>query len=155
MVNHYIYSCVPANGQASIRPPVAYKFYVRNDRGWSRGTGYGTSRKAADTLDKSPVRTGLRFDSSWDSTVWPNWRRNRSCELTTVLSLLSGQVWGSIPHETLPFERHEAGLSCELTTVFFLFITDYILKLRTSTCVLSRNALVAMVYIGLLFSCSP
>ena len=34
-------------------------------------------------------------------------------------------------------------------------IADYILKLRTSTCVLSRNALVAMVYIGLLFSCSP
>ena len=27
----------------------------------------------ADTLDKSPVRTGLRFDSSWDSTVWMTW----------------------------------------------------------------------------------
>ena len=56
-----------------IRPPVAYKFYVRNDRGWSRGTGYGTARMTADTLDKSPVRTGLRFDSSWDSTVWMTW----------------------------------------------------------------------------------
>ena len=59
-----------------IRPPVAYKFYVRNDRGWSRGTGYGTARKTADTLDKSPVRTGLRFDSSWDSTVWTTWGRS-------------------------------------------------------------------------------
>ena len=103
-----------------IRPPVAYKFYVRNDRGWSRGTGYGTVRNAAGTLDKSPVR--------------------------------SRQVWGSIPHETLPFEWHEA----RLTMVFFIYLLQTtFLKLRTSTCVLSRNALVAMVYIGLLFSCSP
>ena len=134
-----------------IRPPVAYKFYVRNDRGWSRGTDYGTVRNAAGTLDKSPVRTGLRFDSSWDSTV-RSFVFVRSCELTTVLSLLSGQVWGSIPHETLPFERHEA----RLTMVFFIYLLQTtFLKLRTSTCVLSRNALVAMVYIGLLFSCSP
>ena len=101
---------------------------------------YGTSRNSASTLDQSPVQDRFEvrllmrlFRFSCDDHCAPKfaWMAAET-DLFFILAIVESSKFG----------------------IDFI-IADYILKLRTSTCVLSRNALVAMVYIGLLFSCSP